>query len=90
MADTLPNIPIPKGTFVNLYTASGIAVGTQIIVENIGQSDVRLFTRSSAPADPSSTGYNIVEPYSEKANESGDSGAFAWSIRDGLVNVREA
>lgn len=90
MADTLPNIPIPAGTFVDLYAESGITVGTKISIENVGAAEIRYFTRATAPSDPSSTGYQLLIPYATKQNQTSDSGAFAWSIRPGLVNVRVA
>lgn len=91
MADTLANIIIPEKTWVNLYTESGITVGTQLVVQNVGRNEVFLLTAASAPVDGRlGTAYNVVRPYDSFQNATGDSGAFAWAETSTVVNVREA
>jgi len=89
MADTSPNIPLPADVQVDLYAATGIAVGTQIILQSIGADEVRLSTKATEPL--STDGYEVVPRSYQAVNESGDSGAWAMSKGiEGLVNVREA
>lgn len=88
MADTLPNVSLPAGTWVNLYTATGIAVGTQIIVQNICNATVRVATKATAPLV--TDGHNIILPGQEKMNPTSASGAWAFCKSDGGVNVRAA
>ncbi len=88
MADTLNNITLASGTWVNLYTSSGIAVGTKIIVQNIGNGDVYLNTGATTPTSLSA--YNVLPETEEKQNSAGDTGAWAFSIRGGNVNVGAA
>lgn len=91
MAQTLPNVILPAGTWVDIYAETGISVGTQIIVENVANSEIRLLTRVFSPPDGGqTTGYNLLRPYQEKINETGDNGAFAWSSNIGVLNVRIA
>lgn len=88
MADSTPNIALGQATWIDLYAASGIAVGTQIIVTNVGRSECRLYAAASAPAQANQ---GIPLPvYTEATNEAGDTGAWIYSVQGGRVNVREA
>lgn len=87
MADTIPNIPLPAGTPVDLYAASGVTQGVKINVQNLGRDEIRLTTKATAP-DPAD-GFLLLSRGSQASNEVGDSGAWAVSLRvDGSVNVR--
>ena len=88
MTDTLTNIPITAGVWIDLYAASGIPVGTQIVVENIGNYDVYLAVQASQPA-VGHTAYNVVKRNGDTVhNEFGDLGAWAYSNSvEGLLNV---
>lgn len=87
MSDTLSNILLPKGVWVDLYASSGIAVGTKISVENLGYSTVQLVASATEPsANPA--GFNRLHSVQTKSNQTGDSGAWARSVSiDGVVNV---
>ena len=89
MADTLPNIPIPERTWVDLYAESGIAVGTQIIVKLLGGYEVRLVTSATQPTDMSAFDV-LVSRTVPVTNDAGDSGAWCWSFGGALVSVEEA
>ena len=92
MADTIPNIPLPANTYIDLYDALeqmgfGMPVGTRLYVQNLGRDQIRLFTKNVEPDDQD--GYVILERNLQASNEIGDSGAWAYSLRvDGLINVR--
>ncbi len=88
MADTLPNIALPRGVWVDLYAATGITpIGTRIRVQNLGVKDVYLTTLATEPTDE--TAYVIVPRAFLAVNDDGDSGAWAQSpYCDGKVNVR--
>lgn len=88
MSDTLPNVVLPANTPVDLYAASGIAVGTQISVQNITTSDVRVYSGATSP-DVGSSGSTLLRPGITAKNESGDAGAWAWSTSGAAVNVKE-
>ncbi len=89
MPDTLPNIPLPANTWVDLYAASGIAVGTQLLVVNNGVYDARIVVKATQPTD--SDGWDPLARYQYLTNTSGDSGVWAICIGgDGQLNVKVA
>lgn len=85
MANTLNNIPLPAGTWVDLYASSAIAVGTKIRVQNLTPSYVRLCTKATAPT--STDGFNALMFGEFNVNQAADSGAWAMSTSGGSVNV---
>lgn len=88
MADTLPNTSLPANTWVDLYADTGITVGVKILLQNLGTTGVRL---ASSAASPAGDGFKRVTSGQEAFNETGDSGAWAYSpVIDGLLNVGEA
>ena len=90
MADTLANVVLPSGTWVNLYTATGLTVGTQIQVQNVGNVPVRVVSQAAEPTDAS--GFNLIRPRSLTfVSQTTPTGAWARADRaNGLVNVGEA
>jgi hypothetical protein len=50
MANTRDDITIPSGAWLNLYTSSGITVGTEVSVINKGSSTFFVFISAAAPA----------------------------------------
>lgn len=104
MADNIQNIQIARNTWVDLYDATGIAVGSQIVVENIGNDDVYLTVQAAQP-DPDHNAYNVLKrPPSPNTmqNSEGDSGAWAYcsnsegklavsaQVKNGFLPVTEA
>ena len=92
MADTLQNISIPHGVWLNVYThpiitAAGISVGDQISTQNLGDNSV--LTHAGATAPTSADGYRAIKTLDVWANDAGDTGAWVFSrFADGLINVR--
>ena len=90
MADTLPDIQLPRNTWVDLYAASGISAGVSITVHNKGASRVLLATNASEPTTLDGvylapvTGNSAGVPMQ---NDAGESGAWAYSHTGGSVNV---
>lgn len=77
MATSLTPVRVPSNTWVDIYAATGIAVGTQIIVQNIGSSEAIL---SESATEPTSTvGYNAIPPRIFLTNAVGSLGAWAFS-----------
>lgn len=81
----MPNVTLVKNTPTNLYSESGIAPGTQIRVSNIGTGDVRLSTTEQGTSDD----YIVLNTRDQAQNDSGDTGAWAFSTVSGGVNVSE-
>lgn len=90
MADTLANVVLPAGTWVNLYTATGLTVGTQIQIQNVGNVDVRVVSQAAQPT--SASGFNLIRPESLTfVSQASPTGAWARADRAaGLVNVGES
>ncbi len=82
----MANVKLPANTAVNLYAATGINVGTQLIAINQTSGDVRLST-SEAGLNTDHVPLNV---YGSLRNETGDAGAWAISTSGGSINVREA
>lgn len=86
MADTLNNVVLPANTWVDLYSETGITVGVKILLQNLGSTNIRIATKTTAPL--AADGFKRVNPNQQATNETGDSGAWAYSpIVDGLVNA---
>ena len=79
MADNLQNVAIPQNVWTDLYTLTGITVGTQLVVENSGDIDVYLAVQATKP-DQDHNSYNIVKrpPSVSVQNTEGDPGAWAF------------
>ena len=77
MATSLPSVLIPPNQWVDLYAATGISVGTQIIVQNIGSSEADLTESAAEPI--SSDGFNPIPPREFFTNAAGNVGAWAFS-----------
>lgn len=87
MSDTLTNVKLPAKTPVDLYAATGIAVGTQISVQNITTGDVRVYSGATSP-NMATSGSALLRPGITAKNDSGDAGAWAWSTLPSAVNVK--
>lgn len=89
MSDTLPNVPIPLNEWVDLYAVSGIPVGTEVNVQNIGVCDLYIAVQATQPVKKHDA-YRIIQRkngISFKAG-SGDSGLWAFCNSDGgLINL---
>lgn len=91
MADTIPNVVVQPDTITNIYTATGIAVGTKINVAMLGQGSASLYSGATPPAKvDNSTGYRDLLSNENLDNDAGDSGAFIYSLLGCTINVQEA
>ena len=90
MADTLQNVPLPAGTWVDLYDATGITVGVKLAVQNLGSNTIQLAVKATEPL--ATDGFNELVPGNDQyQNQDSDSGAWAKSlVNDNIVNVRIA
>ena len=88
MSLTLPNISLPANTWVEIYAASGITVGTKILLQNLGNTNVRLTTKATIPI--AGDGFKRVANGQQAVNEAGSTGEWVLSpIVDGEINVSE-
>ena len=88
MANTLPNIRLTNGQWVDIYSEAGIEKGAKIVVQNVGSNDVYLASSFIAP-DADTDSYQIISPgNSPMSNSEGDDGAWAFSPNTtGKINV---
>ncbi len=89
MPDNIENVRIERNTWVDLYAATGIAVGTVLTIENSGNADVYLAVQAVQP-DKDHQEYNIVKrpPSVTVQNSEGDLGAWAFvQGTEGLLSI---
>jgi len=89
MTDTLPNIPSPIESWVDLYSESGITVGVQLLAQNVGVADISLRSQAAQPTDESA--HQIISRTQQARNDPRDLGAWAFTGNQvGLINIRVA
>ena len=95
MADTRPDIILEAGVQTDLYAALNaqagyptVTVGTKLAMQNKSGSVIRLTAKATEPTN--SDGSLLVKPFEVATNDSGDTGAWAYSINKAVVNVRVA
>ena len=82
----MPNVPLTKGVATNLYTASGIAAGTKLNIQNLTCDCLRLATSEAALT----TDCRVAKVLDTATNIASDPGAWAIStVNSGEINVRE-
>lgn len=59
---TLPDVSLTGVAYQNLYSATGIVVGSAVTVQNKSGSDVRLQNIAAQPMNNSKNGY-LLKPY---------------------------
>jgi hypothetical protein len=85
---SLPPVSLPANQWVDLYASTGIAVGTQIIIQNTGK-DVALLSDSLAEPLPGA-GYNKIVVNGFLTSVATPDGAWALSSRGTKLQVEEA
>lgn len=60
MANTLPDIKLVSGPYINLYSVSGIASGTKVIIQNKTTPPVYVQVQGSQPASTSNDGFLLI------------------------------
>lgn len=89
MTQTLPSVELPKNQWVDLYASTGITVGNQLVIQNVGSSDAILFEdNSEPPAIPQ--GKNNIKVDGYLTNKAGNIGAWALSRDGSSLQVEEA
>jgi len=88
MATSLTPVKIPGNTWVDLYDETGLTIGVQLLIQNIGSSDALL---SESATEPNlSSGYNIIIARQYLTNDSANVGAWAFSGNGTTLQVEEA
>lgn len=84
----LPPVNLPEDTWVNIYTATSISVGTQLIIQNNGNNNVILVDSATEP--DAGTGFNTIEPFMFLTTDTTPDGVWAKSSRATKLQVEEA
>ena len=83
------NLALQKGVATNLYAATGIAVGTQIRVQNQSEQLLTLADSSAGLARDATGDCLTVRPFESATNAASATGAWAKAETGNcLVNVR--
>ncbi len=80
MSDTYTNIDLSSKDWTDIYSVSGIAVGTRIKVEKIGKWPIHLSVSAAQPAVDSEE-FEILRDGVVMTNTNGDAGAWARAYR---------
>lgn len=62
MADTIPDVTLPANAYVDLYSLTGIAPGTSLVISNKSSGIVYLQVRASQPNVASTDGWPLRSP----------------------------
>ena len=85
MADTLPDVNLTPAAYKDLYTESGIASGTKVLVQNKAGTFVKLQTIAAQPSDTSQDGVYVV-PNGFVEIAAGENGL--WGIGNGDISIQ--
>ena len=88
MATSLPSVPLPTGVWVDLYAATGIATGTQLIVQNIGTNKAKLTESATTPTPD--IGFNLVGEGQTVSNAASNVGAWAYASPGTTLQIEVA
>jgi hypothetical protein len=88
MATSLPRVFLPANTWVDLYLATGIVAGTQLVVQNTGSDEVTLVESATMPIT-NSTGFNLLPVREFFTNTAANVGAWAFSSQGSSLQVEE-
>jgi hypothetical protein len=86
MANSIPDLNITDVDWIDVYSTSGIAVGTKLIIQNKASNPVLMYIAPSKPSISSYNGYAIksLETVSLDASETG-----CWVRGNGVINVQQ-
>jgi len=86
MHDTLPNVELPKGgSWIDVYTALGIAIGTPLTIQSLATSSIQLSIQSAEP--DSTDGHILILKGQSLTIDEGSSGVWLSSQSGGSVNA---
>lgn len=91
MADTLPDVQVPNTDWIDVFNATGIAVGTALTIQNKSSSEIIAFESATKPAYPATGDGVQVLPFSKCGEfytlSSGSNGLWMTSLEWDNANV---
>lgn len=88
MSTSLPPVKLPRNVYVDLYAATGITVGTELTVQNVGSSVAHLYESDVSPLP--TTGFNVIDKLQFMNSATTPIGAWAMSPRSTTLQVEVA
>ena len=85
MADTIPNIPLIKTEFIDVYAESGITVGDDIKIQFKGRGIMTLIEQAAQPTDTANDG-SYVKSLCRADITNSPTGL--WAKGEGVINVQ--
>lgn len=86
MAVTLPDVQSVNTSYTNIYAATGIPVGTAIIIQNKASNAMNIQIKTTQPSATSTDG-NVMQPYDFLVVD-GDPSAVVWVKGTGKITVQ--
>lgn len=86
MSDSKPLVKVDPDTWVDLYAATGISVGTEVILNIISGNSLRVAFKSSEPTDEIAGVLKVGDWYKVG---SGETGLWVLSPRGCQIAVQE-
>lgn len=82
----MKRVKLPPGEYVDLYDATGIAVGTKIKTINITPNDIQLYFSANKP-ETDDVNLPLMFGRGSAFNDAGDAGAWAKCVSGGAVHI---
>lgn len=83
----MAEVRIAAGTFVNLYTATGITPGAQLRATNKQPNDVRLYSTGEQPNETVNDWLPLLFRHVPAVTAVGAAGAWAYAVADAAIDV---
>lgn len=88
MATSLPQVVLPSKTWVDLYDATGITLGTQLIIQNTGGTEARLVESLAQPE--LTNGFNLIPERDFLTSATAPVGSWAYAHSGTTLHIEEA
>tara|TARA_R110002012_G_C11655301_1_gene611689 strand:+ start:54 stop:320 length:267 start_codon:yes stop_codon:yes gene_type:complete len=88
MATSLPKVLLPSKEWVDIYTETGISVGTKLIIQNTGGDSARLVESASEPNLKG--GFNLLRESDYLSSAESPVGVWAYAHSATTLQVEEA
>jgi hypothetical protein len=88
MSTSLPQVVLPSKQWVDLYDATGITLGTKLIIQNTGGNEVRLVESLAQPE--LNSGFNVLYATEYLTSAAAPVGSWAYAHTGTTLHVEEA
>jgi hypothetical protein len=88
MATSLPKVLLPSKEWVDIYTETGISVGTKLIIQNTGGDSARLVESASEPNLKG--GFNLLREGDYLSSAENPVGVWAYAHSATTLQIEEA